>query len=57
MSPWEVIGWTIAIPMVLMTVVFVFALIGATFKALSRRSKTVRNHPAGKPKLRLVEDD
>jgi hypothetical protein len=57
MSPWDVIGWTIAIPMVLMTVVFVFAIPGAIWKALSRRSKSVRNHPAGKPKLRLVEDD
>jgi len=57
MSPWEVIGWAIAIPMLLMMLLFVFALIGATFKALSRPPKSARNHPAGKPKLRLVEDD
>jgi hypothetical protein len=57
MSPWEVIGWTIAIPMVLMTVVFVFALIGATFKALSRPPKSVQKHPAGKRHLRLVDED
>jgi hypothetical protein len=56
MSPWEVIGWTIAIPMVLMTVVFVFALIGATFKALTKPRKPSNNHPS-KRHLRLVEDD
>jgi hypothetical protein len=57
MSPWEVIGWTIAIPMLLMTIVFVLALIGATFKALTKPRKPSQNHPAGKANLRLVEDD
>jgi hypothetical protein len=56
MSPWEVIGWTIAIPMVLITALFVFALIGATFKALLKRRKPSGKHPAGRH-LRLVEDD
>jgi len=56
MSPWEVIGWTIAIPMVLLTAVFVFALIGATWKALTKPPKKSENHPA-KRHLRLVEDD
>jgi hypothetical protein len=57
MSPWEVIGWTIAIPMALMTVLFVGALIVATFKALTKPPKKSENHPAGKRHLRLVEDD
>jgi len=56
MSPWEVIGWTIAVPMVLFTALFVFALIGATFRALSKPPKNVTDHPA-KKRLRLVEDD
>jgi hypothetical protein len=56
MSPWEVIGWTIAIPMVLMTALFVFALIGATFKALTKPRKPSEKHPAGRH-LRLVEDE
>jgi hypothetical protein len=57
MSPWEVIGWTIAIPMALLTIVFVLALIGATFKALTKPRKPSQNHPSGKANLRLVEDD
>jgi hypothetical protein len=56
MSPWELIGWTIAIPMALVTFVFVFALIGAIFKALSKPPKSVKEHPARRH-LRLVEDD
>lgn len=56
MSPWEVIGWTIAIPMVLIAFLFVFAMIGAIFKVLSRPPKQSQNHPA-KRHLRLVEDD
>jgi hypothetical protein len=57
MSPWELIGWTIAIPMALMTIVFVVALIGATLRALSKPRTPPQNHPAGKANLRLVEDD
>ena len=57
MSPWEVIGWTIAIPMALMTVLFVGALIVATFKALTKPPKKSEKHPAGKRHLRLVEDE
>lgn len=56
MSPWEVIGWTIAVPMVLITALFVFAMIGAIFKVLSRPPKSAQNHPA-KRHLRLVEDE
>jgi hypothetical protein len=57
MSPWELIGWTIAIPMALMTIVFVVALIGATLRALLKPRTPPQNHPAGKANLRLVEDD
>jgi hypothetical protein len=56
MSPWEVIGWTIAIPMLLVTLLFVFALIGAIFKTLSKPRKSVSEHPARRH-LRIVEDD
>ena len=56
MSPWEVIGWAIAVPMVLMTALFVFALIAATFKALSKPPENVTDHPT-KRRLRLVEDE
>jgi hypothetical protein len=56
MSPWEVIGWTIAIPMVLTALLFVFALTGAIFKTLSKPRKSVSEHPARRH-LRIVEDE
>jgi hypothetical protein len=53
MSPWEVIGWAIAIPMIMLTALFVFALLGAVVKQIVKpRKTTVR-----KPELRLVDDD
>jgi hypothetical protein len=57
MSPWEVIGWAIAIPMAMVTGLFVFAVVVATFKTLTQPRKKPENHPAGKRHLRLVEDD
>jgi hypothetical protein len=42
--------------MVLLTVLFVGALIVATLRALSKPRKKPENHPAGRH-LRLVEDD
>jgi hypothetical protein len=56
MSPWEIIGWAIAIPMVMMAGLFVFAIVVATFKAMLKPRKPPENHPAGRH-LRLVEDD
>jgi hypothetical protein len=56
MSPWEVIGWTIAIPMVLMAALFAFAIVVATLKALTKPRKKSDNHPSGRH-LRLVEED
>jgi hypothetical protein len=40
MSPWEIIGWTIAIPMAIVTVLFVFATIVAVVRAIARGGKT-----------------
>jgi hypothetical protein len=57
MSPWEVIGWTIAIPMVLTVALFVLAIIIATVKSILKPRKPSENHPAGKRHLRLVEDE
>ena len=56
MSPWEIIGWTIAVPMVVMAGLFVFAIAVALLKALFAPKKRSENHPAGRH-LRLVEDD
>lgn len=56
MSPWEIIGWTIAIPMVLFTGLVVFALMVAVVKQIA---KAGQKQTASKPKrhLRLVEDE
>jgi hypothetical protein len=56
MSPWEVIGWTIAVPMVFFAGLFVFAVIVAVIKSLVKPRKPSPKHPAGRH-LRLVEDD
>ena len=53
MSPWEIIGWTIAIPMLLLTTLFVFALLTAVVKQIVKPRKTTAN----KPRLRLVDDE
>jgi len=56
MSPWEVIGWTIAIPMVALTGLFVYALLVAAVKQIVKRGQ---KQTANKPKrhLRLVDED
>ena len=53
MSPWELIGWAIAIPMILLTGLFVFALLVTAVKQIVKPRKTT----ATKPKLRLVDDE
>ena len=57
MSPWELIGWAIAIPMVFFSGLFVVAVITSIVQKL-RRGKLGKptQHPAGRH-LRLVEDD
>lgn len=52
MSPWEIIGWAIALPIAAMSLLFLGALLTALVKYPSKR--------ASKPepgKLRLVEDN
>jgi hypothetical protein len=55
MSPWEIIGWTIAIPMVLFTGLVVFASVVAVVKQIAKPQKPTANKP--KRHLRLVEDE
>jgi len=47
MSPWEVIGWLIVVPMALMTLLFVFAVSVAVVAAIAR---------GGKPKPTVSDD-
>ena len=53
MSPWEVIGWTIAVPMLILSVLFVIAVSVAVARgiAVGTRTKkdkqsTVNEHPS-----------
>lgn len=39
MSPWEVIGWLIVVPMALMTLLFVFAVSVAVVQVIARGTK------------------
>jgi uncharacterized membrane protein YfcA len=56
MSPWEIIGWTIAIPMALMAGLFVVAVVFSVLRTIFKPRKPSPKHPAGRH-LRLVEDD
>jgi len=57
MSPWEVIGWTIAVPMVFFSGLFVMAVfVSIVQKVRSRKLGKTPQHPAGRH-LRIVEDD
>jgi len=39
MSPWEIIGWTIAIPMVIFAVLFAFAVLVAVVRVIADGDK------------------
>jgi hypothetical protein len=40
MSPWEIIGWTIAIPMVVFAALFAFAVLVVVVRAIASGGKT-----------------
>ena len=54
MSPWDVIGWAIAIPFVLLTLLFVGAFLVALVKTAGKKEDP-KPHPSRR--LRIVEDD
>lgn len=54
MSPWEIIGWTIAIPMAIIAVLFAFAVLVAVVRAIARGGKP--SHNATVIQLRKVGD-
>ena len=57
MSPWELIGWAIAIPMVFFSSLFVVAVVMSIVqKVRKRKLGKPQQHPAGRH-LRIVEDD
>jgi hypothetical protein len=55
MSPWEIIGWVIAIPFVLMAALFTFALLVGIVKYATRTQ--TKPEPKQGRHLKLVEDD
>jgi len=55
MTPWEVIGWTIAIPMVLFAAILAFALVVAVVRVIAGGAK--KSLDAKVTPLRKVDDD
>jgi len=55
-SPWELIGWAIAIPMLMFAGLFVVAIFFASLKAILKPRYSEKEQPK-KRHLRLVEDD
>ena len=55
-SPWELIGWAIAIPMLMFAGLFVVAIFFASLKAIFKPTYQEKK-PVKKGHLRLVEDD
>jgi len=54
MSPWEVIGWTIALPMVIFAALFAFAVLVAVVRVIAGGGK--KNPEAKVTPLRKVGD-
>lgn len=54
MSPWELIGWVIALPLVVFSLVITFALLYAAVKHVATSGKTEERK---KRHLRIVEDN
>lgn len=56
MSPWEVIGWLLVVPMALMTLVLVYAVSVAAVRVTVRGTKTKptvsKDHPSNVTPLR-----
>jgi hypothetical protein len=50
MSPWDLIGWLIAIPLVFMTVLFSFAMVIGLTRYGRKQAKGKKSH------LKLVDD-
>jgi hypothetical protein len=57
MSPWDVIGWAIAIPFAMFAMLFVGALLVAIVKTAGKKQETKEVKPHPSRRLRIVEDD
>jgi hypothetical protein len=54
MSPWEIIGWTIAVPMVLTAGLFAFAVLVAVVRAIAK--SVYKSPPSNVTPLRKVNE-
>jgi hypothetical protein len=55
-SPWEIIGWAIAVPLIVLSVLFVFAVSVAVVRVSATRGKLQQRKTATKkPHLRAVK--
>jgi flagellar basal body-associated protein FliL len=55
-SPWEIIGWAIAVPLIVLSVLFVFAVSVAVVRVTANRGKRRQKKTATKkPDLRAVK--
>ncbi len=54
MSPWDVIGWAIAIPFAFLTFLFLLAFVVGVFRWATKKEK--KPEPTER-RLRIVEDD
>lgn len=55
MSPWDVIGWAIAIPFVLFSFLLAFAFVVAMVRHATKKEE--RKPEPRERRLRIVEDD
>lgn len=56
MSPWEIIGWAIAVPLIVLSVLFVFAVSVAVVRVIVNRGKRRQKKTAtDEPHLKAVK--
>jgi len=56
MSPWDIIGWAIAIPFAMLALLFVGAFVVAVFRHNAKQAKVEKSENPSRH-LKLVEDD
>ncbi len=56
MSPWEIIGWAIAVPLIVLSVIFVYAVSVAVVRVTVNRGKLQQKKTATKERhLKAVD--
>jgi hypothetical protein len=56
MNPWDVIGWAIALPLIMFSALFVFAVSVAVVRAIATGGKRKSSRKtANKPRLTVID--